>query len=338
VKIVFLGLSITSSWGNGHATNYRAFVRALRERGHDVTFLERDMPWYARQRDAPDAGVLYGSVRELHGRVRDADLVVVGSYVPEGIAVAELVLDEARGTVAFYDIDTPVTLAKLRAGDDEYLVPHLVPRFDLYLSFTGGPVLRELESVWGARRAVAFHCLVDEHAYRPVEAERRWLLGYLGTYSADRQQALERLLLEPARALPEERFVVAGPQYPEEIDWPENVERIEHLPPSQHPRFYCAQAFTLSVTRADMLRSGWSPSVRLFEAGACGVPVITDPWPGVETLFSPGTDILVAGDVRTILRETGEDERRRLGERLRERVLSAHTAGHRAEQLERLAA
>jgi spore maturation protein CgeB len=338
VKIVFLGLSITSSWGNGHATNFRALVRALRERGHDVTFLERDKPWYANHRDAPDAGVLYGSVDELHGWVDDADLVVIGSYVPEGVAVAELVLDEARGVVAFYDIDTPVTLAKLQAGDGEYLAPHLVPLFDLYLSFTGGPMLHELESTWGARRPVTFHCLVDDRAYRPVETARRWLLGYLGTYSADRQPALERLLLEPARALPEERFVVAGPQYPDGIDWPANVDRIEHLPPMQHPRFYCAQAFTLSVTRADMARAGWSPSVRLFEAGACGVPVITDPWPGLETLFSPGSEILVAGDVHSILRDTGEDERRRIGERLRRRVLGAHTAAHRAEELERLAA
>jgi spore maturation protein CgeB len=331
-------LSITSSWGNGHATNYRALLRGLRERGHEVTFFERDMPWYAAHRDEPDAGVLYGSVRELDGCVRDADLVVVGSYVPEGVAVAELVLDEAVGTVAFYDIDTPITLAKLRAGDDEYLAPHLVPRFDVYLSFTAGPVLQELESDWGARRAVPFHCLVDENAYRPVETARRWLLGYLGTYSADRQPALERLLLEPARALPEERFVVAGPKYPDDIDWPANVDRIEHLPPLHHPRFYCAQAFTLSVTRADMVLAGWSPSVRVFEAGACGVPVITDPWPGVETLFSPGSDIYVAGDVHTILCETDEDERRRVGERLRARVLGAHTAAHRAEELERVAA
>jgi spore maturation protein CgeB len=296
------------------------------------------MPWYAEHRDAPDAGVLYGSLGDLRGCVRDADLVVVGSYVPDGVAVAEQVLDEARGVVAFYDIDTPITLAKLRAGDDEYLAPRLVPRFDLYLSFAGGPLLDELEATWGARRAVAFHCLVDDHAYGPVDATRRWLLGYLGTYSADRQPALEQLLLAPARAMPEERFVVAGPQYPPEIEWPANVDRIEHVPPLSHPRFYCAQAFTLSVTRAEMLCAGWSPSVRVFEAGACGVPVITDAWPGLETLFSPGRDILVAGDVCTILRETGEEERRRVGERLRERVLSAHTAAHRAEELERLAA
>jgi spore maturation protein CgeB len=345
MKVVFLGLSITSSWGNGHATNYRGLTRALRERGHDVLFLERDMPWYARSRDAPEAGVLYGSLEELQDvwrdAVQDADLVVVGSYVPDGIAVAEWALEVARGCVAFYDIDTPVTLATLEAGTCEYLSPGLVPRFDVYLSFSGGPVLRELEQRWGARRACAFYCLVDADAYEPSPVERRWALGYLGTYSPDRQPAVERLLLEPARALPGERFCLAGPQYPQELDRPSNVELVEHLPPPEHPRFYCAQRFTLSVTRQAMLRAGWSPSVRLFEAGACGVPVITDAWPGVDVLFTPGRDILVArdaADVVRILRETPPAERDAIGARLRARVLALHTADRRAEELEAVAA
>jgi spore maturation protein CgeB len=344
VRIVFLGLSITSSWGNGHATNYRALVRALRERGHDVLFLERDTPWYAAHRDAPDAGVLYSSVDELRDAwtadVREADLVVAGSYVPEGVAVIDWVIETARGVVAFYDIDTPVTLAKLRAGDEEYVAARQIPSFDFYLSFTGGPTLRELER-WGARRAQAFYCLVDEDAYAPAAVERRWALGYLGTFSADRQPAVERLLVEPARTLPGERFCVAGPQYPPDLEWPPNVDRIDHLPPDEHPHFYCAQSFTLSVTRADMLRAGWSPSVRLFEAGACGVPVITDAWPGVDVLFRPGHDVLVArdaADVVRILRETTAVERDAIGARLRARVLALHTAAQRAQELERVLA
>jgi len=340
VKIVFLGLSITSSWGNGHATNYRALVRALRKRGHEVHFLERDVPWYSAHRDAPAAAMLYGSLDELQKTWRDdvrtADLVVVGSYVPEGVDVIDWTFRTARGSVAFYDIDTPVTLAKLRAGDEEYLAARQVPRFDFYLSFAGGPSLHELERRWRARRAQAFSCLVDEEAYAPAAVESRWALGYLGTYSADRQQALERLLVEPARELPSERFCVAGPQYPSG-GWPWNVERLEHVPPADHPAFYCAQAFTLSVTRGDMMRAGWSPSVRLFEAGACGVPVITDPWPGLEVLFRPGFDILVAqeaSEVVRILRETSGAERDAIGDRLRARVLALHTASQRAVELE----
>lgn len=344
MKIVFLGLSITSSWGNGHATNYRALVRELTARGHEVLFLERDMPWYASHRDLPrppwGRTELYGSPEELEqhaGDVAAAELVVIGSFVPEGVAVAEWVLERAEGVVAFYDIDTPITLEKLRRGDAEYLSPALVPRFDLYLSFTGGPTLKVLEEEFGARRALAFYCLVDPQAYRPLQETPYWDLGYLGTYSDDRQPVLERLLLEPARQMGDCEFAVAGPQYPEEIEWPENVERIEHVPPDNHPGFYASQRFTLNVTRAQMREAGWSPSVRLFEAAACAVPVISDRWEGLDQLFAPGEEILVADspeDVIRYLAETGEDKRLALGERARARVLAEHTAERRCEQLE----
>jgi spore maturation protein CgeB len=345
VKVVFLGLSITSSWGNGHATNYRALVRELSERGHEVLFCERDVPWYASHRDLsrPPWGrtALYDSVaqlREEHAEdVATADLVVVGSFVPEGVAVAEWVLETAGGVAAFYDIDTPVTLGKLRGGDREYLSPELIPRFDLYLSFTGGPTLEVLEEEFGARRTVAFYCLVDPDAYRPVAEERRWDLGYLGTYSDDRQPALERLLIEPARRAPQMRFVVAGPQYPSKIDWPPNVERIEHVAPGEHPAFYTSQRFSLNVTRTEMRGAGWSPSVRLFESAACEVPVISDRWEGLEEIFALDEEILIAdsaADVVDFLSELGEEERAAIGGRARERVLAEHTAERRCEQLE----
>jgi spore maturation protein CgeB len=345
MKIVFLGLSITSSWGNGHATNYRALVRELTGRGHEVLFCERDAPWYAAQRDLPEPPwgrtSLYGSLEELAERhaedIAAADLLVVGSYVPEGVAVAEWALRSAGGATAFYDIDTPVTLGKLRRGDREYLSPELVGRFDLYLSFTGGPTLEVLEAEYGARRAVAFHCLVDPEAYRPLAAEARWDLGYLGTYSDDRQPILERLLIEPARQAPASSFAVAGPQYPKEIEWPANLERIEHVAPGEHPSFYAAQRFTLNVTRAQMREAGWSPSVRLFEAAACGVPAISDRWDGLDQIFTPGEEILIADsaeDVSAYLEGIGDEERREIGAGARRRVLAEHTAERRCEQLE----
>jgi spore maturation protein CgeB len=344
MRIVFLGLSVTSSWGNGHATNYRALMRALDARGHDVLFLERDVPWYAAQRDLPDPPwgrtVLYASLEELRdrhaGAVRDADVVIVGSYVPEGVAVGEWVTATARGVAAFYDIDTPVTLAKLDRGDHEYLAPHLIPRYRLYLSFTGGPTLERLEQELGSPCAQAFHCLVDPEFYFPETVPARWDLGYLGTYSEDRQPALERLLLEPARRDPGLRCVVAGPQYPADIDWPANVERIEHLPPAGHRRFYAEQRFTVNVTRADMRRAGWSPSVRLFEAGACAVPVITDAWEGLDSFFTPGREIVVAEAPDDVLRALSAADRDAVGAAARERVLREHTAEQRAQQLEAL--
>ena len=121
LDIVVLGLSITSAWGNGHAVTYRGLVRELVRRGHRVLFLERDVPWYAENRDLPHppygTTALYRDVDDLRARfgdaVRNADVVIVGSYVPDGIAVVQWVLERARGVRAFYDIDTPVTLAKL---------------------------------------------------------------------------------------------------------------------------------------------------------------------------------------------------------------------------------
>lgn len=346
MRVVFLGLSITSSWGNGHATNYRALAQEMAARGHHVTFCERDVPWYAAHRDLPSPGYaqlcLYGDLDELRrraaGAVRDADLAIVGSYVPEGVAVAEWVLQTAGGARAFYDIDTPVTLAKLAAGDHEYLAPELVARFDLYLSFTGGPALAVLADRFGARRPLAFYCLVDPRAYRPVAAERRWDLGYLGTYSPDRQPGLEALLIAVARAAPERRFVVAGPRYPAEVAWPQNVERIEHLAPPDHAAFYCAQRYTLSVTRAEMRRLGWSPSVRLFEAAACGTPIVSDRWPGLDDVFIPGQEILVADgtqDVMAVLEGADAAARDAVAQAARRRVLAQHTAAHRVDQLER---
>ncbi|WP_437314932.1 CgeB family protein [Sorangium sp. So ce385] len=348
LSFVFLGLSITSSWGNGHATTYRGLLKRLAQRGHRVLFLERDLWFYAENRDlpAPPYGrtELYQGLDDLRARfgdaVRDADMVVVGSYVPDGVEVGAWVTETARGKTAFYDIDTPVTLKKLERGDTEYLSAALIPRYDLYLSFTGGPTLDLLERRYGAKRARPLYCSVDPDAYFPERISPRWDLGYLGTYSPDRQPTLDRLLVEPARRWAEGRFAVAGPQYPADIDWPANVDRTDHIPPGEHRAFYGAQRFTLNVTRRDMIEAGYSPSVRLFEAAACGVPVISDDWPGLDELFEPGKEILVARsseEALRLLREFPERERVAIGQRARERVLARHTAAHRAEALERYA-
>jgi spore maturation protein CgeB len=345
MHLVFLGLSLSSSWGNGHATTYRALLRGLAARGHDILFLERDQPWYAANRDLakPDfcSLALYGSLHDLEaysdGLAR-ADAVIVGSYVPDALAVIDLVGSIRRGLLCFYDIDTPVTLRKLAGGDREYLSAAAIPQFDCYFSFTGGPVLRLLERRYGARQAHALYCAVDVEAYRPTGAPQRWELGYIGTYSADRQPTLDRLLLEPARRLPDKRFVVAGPQYPADIAWPDNVERIDHLPPAAHADFYSSLGWTLNVTRADMVRAGYSPSVRLFEATACGVPVISDPWTGLDDVFAPGQELVIAATTEDVLAALAWAPARRaeLGAAGRRRTLLEHSGERRAAELEAL--
>jgi spore maturation protein CgeB len=285
---------------------------------------------------------LYQDLQTLRGAARTAvaaaDAVVLGSYVPDGAALGRWLREAARGTLAFYDIDTPVTLEKLARGDHEYLEPALIPAFDVYLSFTGGAVLETLERRWGAQRAVALYCAVDAQRYAPLAVPERWTLGYLGTYSADRQAGLERLLFAPARAWPHTRFAVAGPQYPADTPWPPNVTRIEHLAPGAHAAFYGAQRATLNLTRAAMRATGHAPSVRLFEAAACGVPVISDRWAGIERFFAPDREILLAGSAAEVLDHLDAltpARRLAIGAAARERVLGAHTAAHRAAELER---
>lgn len=347
MKIVILGLSITSSWGNGHATTYRSLTRALHRRGHSLLFLERDVPWYAGQRDLVDPPYcptrLYQDLEELDAHygqaVAEADLVIVGSCVPDGIAVGQWVVETARGLAAFYDIDTPVTLVGLARGACDYLSADLIPCYDLILSFAGGPVLQTLEQQYGAAMARPLYCSVDPDAYFPEPGVDAALdLGYMGTYSPDRQPGLERLLLDPARSWPDGRFMVAGPQYPAEIDWPDTVRHAEHLPPGEHRRFYNSQRYTLNLTRADMVELGYSPSVRLFEAAACGTPIISDYWEGLDLFFRIGEEILVAETTKEILAiigETSEHDRRRLADAARRRVLGRDTSDHRASDLER---
>ncbi len=301
------------------------------------------MPWYAAERDLPDPGFLdlrlYRDLEDLASHADEiggADAVLVGSYVPEGVAAGEWALRAARGPVLFYDIDTPVTLAKLAAGDEEYLSPALIPRYAAYLSFAGGPTLERLEREYGSPRALPLYCCVDPEAYAPVCADPTVDLTYMGTYSPDRQPPLERLLIEPARRRPDLAFHVAGPSFPTETLWPPNVRRTEHLPPAEHRAFYGSGRFTLNVTRAAMVVAGYSPSVRLFEAAACGVPIVTDRWAGLESAFAPDEEILVADMTEDALSHLALSDSRRgeIAGAARARVLRDHTSGRRAEELE----
>ncbi|CDX19989.1 glycosyltransferase [Mesorhizobium sp. LCM 4577] len=342
LDIVFLGLSLSSSWGNGHATTFRGLLRALNKLGHRVTFLERDVPWYARHRDLRDPDFCdlryyetVGELRRNHERdLRLADVVVIGSFVPEGKAIIDDLASLCTGQFCFYDIDTPVTLARVAEDSCDYLARRQIPYFDVYFSFTGGPTLERLKLEFGARRAEPLYCSVDPERHHRIGSKIEWDLGYLGTYSTDRQPMLEALLVEPARRLPQRKFVVAGSQYPSEIAWPSNVERIEHLPPADHAAFYSKQRYTLNLTRTSMIAAGWSPSVRLFEAAACRTPIISDRWPGLENFF-PASAIRTAAsaeDVTEILLGQSDRARLNMARQACSLVLGGHTGDARARE------
>lgn len=346
LNIVVLGLSLSSSWGNGHATTYRSLISALARRGHRVLFLERDVPWYAGHRDLPNPSYCdlrfyreLGGLAKYASEIRDADAVIIGSFVPDGIAVIDWVLERAQGPVAFYDIDTPATLRALGRQDCSYLSESQIPRFALYLSFTGGPTLETLNKRWGATAAHALYCSADVKTYKPDRRRKqRWNLGYLGTYSADRQPIIENFLIEIARRQPDKKFVVAGAQYPASIRWPRNIERIEHVPPSQHAEFYASLGWALNLTRADMRAAGYSPSVRLFEAAACGTPIISDAWAGLESYFRPDREIIVARNAEDVMAALNlpDEVRGRIGRCARRRAVVEHSSDRRAAELENL--
>lgn len=348
MKLVVFGLTISSSWGNGHATLWRGLVRALARRGWTVVFFERDVSYYAGARDywEIENGELQlyqdweGAARFAAARhLADADVAMVTSYCPDGVAATELVACAVRPLKVFYDLDTPVTLSRLERGETtSYLGPRGLADFDLVLSYTGGAALEQLRSRLGARLVRPLYGHVDPEVHRPSEPQAHFAsdLSYLGTYAADRQGALIDLLVEPARMRPQMRFVIAGAQYPQDFPWSENIFFVRHLPPQQHPAFFSSSRLTLNITRRAMADMGWCPSGRLFEAAACGVPVLSDWWPGLDDFFEPDREILVANKAEDTLRalDRGDGELRRIGARARERVLSQHTSEHRAGELQ----
>lgn len=347
MKLVIFGLSLSSSWGNGHATLWRGLLRAMYRRGHHVYFFERDVEYYASHRDCEQLPgvklILYpdwDQVRHEAAReLRDADVAIVTSYCPDAGAATELVNDSPARSRVFYDLDTPITLERVARGDHvEYIGPRGLQDFDVVLSYTGGEALTQLRERLGARRAVALYGSVDPQVHqrvRPVDMFR-CDLSYLGTYAADRQQALEELFIRPAERLCDQRFLIGGAMYPQDFPWSPNIFFARHVAPCDHAEFYSSSRLTLNVTRAAMASMGYCPSGRLFEAAACGVPIITDWWEGLDQFYTPGTEILVARTTEDAVRamQLTDNELGRISQAALEHTLTNHTADHRAAEFE----
>lgn len=345
MKLVIFGLSVSSSWGNGHAVLWRALIRGLARLGHRVVFFERDVPYYAENRDLTelDGGVLllyrdWGDIAAVARRqLAEADAAIVTSYCPDALVASDLVLD-SRALRVFYDLDSPVTLARLGMGEPvAYLGPDGLAGFDLVFSYAGGAVLRALSERLGAPRVAPLYGCVDPDHYRPAPLPfgGKAALSYLGTYAEDRQRELNRLFLEPARRRPNQRFMIGGSMYPQNFPWCANVFFERHVLPAAHPRFYAAARWTLNITRAAMAAYGWCPSGRLFEAAACGTAILSDWWEGLDHFFAPGGEVVIVRSTEEVLAalDLGDHELAQIGNAARERALAEHTADRRAEEL-----
>ena len=347
MKIVIFGLTVSSSWGNGHATLWRGLIRAMAKRGHHVVFFERDVAYYTATRDLVDLPggelILYENWEEnlpaAKQHLQDADVAIVTSYCPDGIASTELILSSRARIRCFYDLDTPVTLSRWKSGKEvDYIAPRGLRDFDIVLSYTGGKALVELRTVLGARRVAPLYGWVDPQVHRPASPKGAYRadLSYLGTYAEDCQAALQELFIDAARRLPSQRFLIGGAQSPQEIPLAENIYFVRHMPPSEHPAFFCSSRLTLNITRRSMADYGFCPSSRLFEAAACGAPILTDAWQGLEQFFEPGAEIIVAKNTQETVQalELGDRELKKLAEAARDRTLEEHTAQRRVLEFE----
>ena len=342
LKITLFGLTLSSSWGNGHATPYRAILRALHRLGHSVTFYERDVPYYAKHRDFEQCTYcdlkLYSSWDDICvqalAEAAESDAVITASYVPEGARIADALLSLDGPLRVFYDLDTPITLQRLAESDLDYIRARQLSGFDLVLSWTGGEALVALVRDFGVRAAQPLFGCVDPDVYRPVRPRPglRCELSYMGTYASDRQAKVESMFLQPARLRPYSSFLLAGPLYPPEWRWPANVQRAEHVPVADHPALYSSSRIALNLTRESMAASGYCPSGRFFEAAACGAPIVTDWFCGLDSFFEPGQELIVANGTEEIMHalDMPDSDLFRMARRARQRTLDEHTGYRRA--------
>jgi spore maturation protein CgeB len=346
MRILIFGLTVSSSWGNGHATLWRGLCHALAESGHSVTFFEKDVPYYHTHRDLaqPDGYGLalyadWDSVKvKAETALSECDCAIVTSYCPDARKAADAMHGNPNVFSIFYDLDTPVTLSVLgHQGTVNYIPSYGLKPFDLVLSYTGGKALCELQTHLGAKRVAPLYGSVDPDTHHRVGTDQRFLsdFSYLGTYAADRQQQLEELFLKPASQLPEKKFCIGGALYPPDFPWTGNTYFVRHVAPPEHPAFYSSSKLTLNVTRGVMAQMGYCPSGRLFEAAACGTPVVSDWWEGLDHFFEPGKEILIAKSsvdaVHALALDPGELQS--VSRASQERTLAEHTASHRAAQL-----
>jgi spore maturation protein CgeB len=249
--------------------------------------------------------------------------------------------DVARpgATAIFWDVDAPATLDRLHANPADPLRA-LIPRYDLVLTYGGGPPVVQAYTAVGARECVPVYNALDTATHYPVAPDPRFeaKLGFLGNRLPDRERRVEAFFLDAAARLPNETFLMGGSGWGDK-ELPGNVRYVGHVYTRDHNAFNCTPRAVLNISRDSMARYGYSPATRVFEAAGAGACLITDYWEGIDVFFEPGVEILVAdcGDAVASHVEALDPERARvIGEEARRRVCAEHTYAHRVEQLERL--
>lgn len=351
LRIAFFGSSLVSSYWNGAATYYRGIVRALHQHGHRVTFYEPDAFERQQHRDIDDPDwaevVVYSAASEAHAaraleRAKGADLIVKASGVgvfDEFLEREILALQSPATRVAFWDVDAPATLERMHADPDDALRAY-IPHYDLVLTYGGGQRVIDAYLALGARDCVPIYNALDPDTHFPVPIDYRFAadLSFLGNRLPDREARVGRFFFEAARQAPEFDYLLGGSGW-DDVELTSNVKRLGHVSTRDHNAVNCSARMVLNVNRDSMVRFGWSPPTRVFEAAGAGACLITDAWEGIEMFLEPGSEVLVADSpeqVNDYLRTIGPVQSRQIGERARERLLGEHTYAHRALQLERL--
>jgi spore maturation protein CgeB len=350
MNISFFGSSLVSAYWNGAATYYRGLIRALHERGHRITFYEPDAYERQQHRDMPDPDwarvVVYpaqaDAALQAVEQARGNDLVVKASGVgvfDELLERAVLELQRPGTLVAFLDVDAPATLDRLH-NDPADPFHSLVPRYDLVLTYGGGPPVVRTYAAAGARQCVPIYNALDPHTHHPAPPDPRFAgdLGFLGNRMPDREARVEEFFIRPAAGLPDRRFLLGGSGWRDK-SMPENVNYLGHVYTHEHNAFNCTPLAVLNINRSSMARYGFSPPTRVFEAAGAGACLISDNWHGLELFLDPAREVLVANngdEVAAHVQRLTVECARAIGQAARRRILARHTYAHRACQLEQV--
>ncbi|MBD0367861.1 MAG: glycosyltransferase [Flavisolibacter sp.] len=350
MKFAFFGSSLVSAYWNGAATYYRGIIKAMYERGHQITFYEPDAYDRQQNRDIADPDwaevVVYQpeeqEVYRMLDEALDADVIVKNS----GVGVFDELLEKEvlnlkirDKFVIFWDVDAPATLDRVHSSEDDYF-KSLIPQYDLILTYGGGdPVVKAYKAL-GAKNCYPIYNALDPTTHHPVPKEQRFEadLAFLGNRLPDREKRVEDFFLHVAARLPNKQFLMAGNGW-QDKPMPVNIKYVGHLFTKDHNAFNCSPKAVLNISRESMARYGFSPATRVFEAAGAGACILTDYWTGIDYFFEPEKEILVAhsGDeVREILSSLNETRAAQIGNAALKKVLSEHTYAHRAAVLDKI--